>query len=165
MRRLYVRQSLTDLARQKRDTTYPGAPQGNVVRLRRAFELLRFAGIGTLSFVLNYLIIVFLTDRVGLNYLISITVCFCTVTFVSFWLNRVWTFRKRDGSVANNFARYLSTAIVQLSLSLGACSICVGIFHMPYKLAVIALSIGLFPVSYLLHRRWSFNLRWLQHRP
>ncbi|MGH8142433.1 MAG: GtrA family protein [Steroidobacteraceae bacterium] len=130
--------------------------------ISRFLELLRFGATGALSVMLNLAIITFLTERVGFNYLASIATCFATVTFVSFWLNRVWTFRKQGGAVATDLVRYTTTTVVQLVLCLGFCSLLVTMFHMSYQLAVIGLSIVFVPFNYLLHRQWSFNLRWLQ---
>ena len=134
------------------------------LRISRALEVARFVMTGTLSVIMNLAVIVFLTEKVGLNYLVSIAICFVTVTFVSFWLNRVWTFRKRTGAARIDFVRYLVTTIIQLLLCLLLCSICVNVFHIPYEAAVVGLSVAFVPLTYLLHRRWSFNLKWLQQQ-
>jgi putative flippase GtrA len=126
----------------------------------RLFELLRFAATGTLAVALNAIIIFLLTDRLGWHYLVSITVCFVTVTLISFWVNRFWTFRKRNERPAEDLARYVTVTIIQLGVCLVGTSICVEILHMQYEVAVIALSVLFVPLSYLLHRRWSFDLTW-----
>jgi putative flippase GtrA len=100
---------------------------------------------------------------VGLSYLMSILACFGLTTCLSFCLNRRWTYRKFQGSTSVDLARYLATTLVQMSLSLGLASLCVGVFGWPYQLAIVLLSIVLVPVNYLLHRRWSFRLGWGIH--
>jgi len=133
--------------------------------MHRVFELARFVITGTFAAVLNVLIVMFLTERVGLHYLVSVGVCFVTVTFVSFWMNRSWTFRKRDPGAGGDLARYLCTTFVQMGLSVIALSICVEVLHIPYPIAMLLLSAAFVPVTYLLHRRWSFRLRWFgQHQ-
>jgi putative flippase GtrA len=97
--------------------------------LGRLLEIGRYGFTGALSVGLNLLVIVFLTERLKFHYLVSISVCFVTVTFVSFCLNRVWTFRKRE------------------------------------SIAVIVVSLVFVPTTYLMHRRWSFGLRWREQRP
>jgi putative flippase GtrA len=128
--------------------------------LTRVLEALRYLVTGALCVALNLLIILFLTERVGLHYLVSISVCFVTVTFVGFCLNRVWTFGKREAGIEADLVRYMFVALVQLPVSLGACSACVGLFQMPYPIAIVLVSIVFVPATYLLHRSWSFALRW-----
>jgi putative flippase GtrA len=130
----------------------------------RVREFIRFAVTGGISLLLNMAIVIFLTERVGLNYLISMTVCFLTVTFVSFWLNRVWTFRKTGAAAGHDLMRYIITTAVQLVLSLTSCSFCVEVLHIPYTIAMVMLSVLLVPVTFLMHRRWSFDLRWWDQR-
>jgi putative flippase GtrA len=127
--------------------------------LSRALEVLRYLATGTLCVALNLLIILFLTEWVGLHYLVSLSVCFVTVTFVGFYLNRVWTFRKRAGGAPVDLARYVFVTLVQLPLSLGACSICVDLLRIPYPIAIVLVSVAFVPLTYVLHRSWSFGLR------
>ena len=127
-------------------------------------EFIRFAVTGGLSLFLNLAIVAFLTERIGLNYLVSMAVCFVTVTFVSFWLNRAWTFRKTGGTPVQDLGRYVFATVVQLVLSLASCSFCVEVLRIPYLVAMVILSILLVPVTFLLHRRWSFDLPWWNQR-
>jgi putative flippase GtrA len=134
--------------------------------LGRLLEIGRYGLTGALSVGLNLLIIVFLTEQLKFHYLVSISVCFVTVTFVSFCMNRVWTFRKRDAAGSQgDLVRYVVLTLTQLPLSLGASSLCVEVFHMPYPIAVIVVSLVFVPTTYLMHRRWSFGLRWREQRP
>jgi putative flippase GtrA len=123
----------------------------------RATEVLRYLATGALSVALNLLIIVSLTDWAGLHYLASISVCFVTVTLISFCLNRFWTFGKRKPRVSGDLVRYALVTLTQVPLSLGACSLCVEVFHIPYPIAVVFVSIVFTPMTYLLHRSWSFR--------
>ena len=124
----------------------------------RASEVLRYFATGALSVALNLLIILSLTEWAGLHYLASVSVCFVTVTLVSFRLNRVWTFGKRKAGVSGDLARYALVTLTQLPLSLGGCSLCVEVFRIPYPIAVAFVSIVFIPTTYLLHRSWSFGL-------
>jgi putative flippase GtrA len=108
---------------------------------------------------LNVLTIVFLTERLGLHYLISIFVCFVLATLVGFGLNRVWTFRKRGCGTPRDLARYVAVTLTQIPVSVVACGVFVELLHVPYPLAVVLVAGLLAPTTYLLHRRWSFGLR------
>jgi putative flippase GtrA len=86
------------------------------------------------------------------------------VTFVSFGVNRLWTFSKRDAGVRKDFARYVSVVVLQLPLSLGAFSFCIEGLHLSPPAAAVLVSVVFAPANYLLHRSWSFGLRWLHER-
>jgi len=130
----------------------------------RILEVIRFAATGVASVGLNLLIVMFLTERLGLHYLASITVCFVAVTLVSFWMNRVWTFRKRLAGTTTDLRRYACMALACLLLSLALSSACVEFLGMPYPVATVLLSLVFAPLTYLAHRRWSFGLRWLSDK-
>ena len=117
----------------------------------------RYCSVGLLSVGLNTLIILWLTKWVGLNYLWAVTICFLLVTAVGFILNRGWTFDawKTTGTMA--WLRYGCTAAVQLTLSLVCCYLAVRLMHLPYAFIAIFLSAVFAPLSYLVHRRWSFR--------
>ena len=131
----------------------------------KAGEILRYLVTGSLSVVLNVLVVAFLTEYVGLNYLVSISLCFATVTFASFCLNRAWTFRRQDLSFAGELTRYMTVTLTQLPLSLLACGFCVQILRMQYLLSMALVSAGFVPITYLIHRRWSFKLKWIEPSP
>jgi putative flippase GtrA len=129
----------------------------------RVLELTRFVVTGVLSVAMNFIIIVSFTEYLRVNYLWSIATCFVIVTAVSFWLNRLWTFRKRNGTVAIDLSRYVSLTAIQYVSYAAGYALCVQVLHVPYRIAAIGLSVLVAPVTYLVHRRWSFGLKWLQH--
>src|SRR4051812_47548170 len=126
----------------------------------RSLEVLRYLSTGVLSVALNLLILLSLM-HLGVHYLVAICVCFVAVTTISFGINRLWTFRKRVAGVRRDFSRYLLVALLQLPLSLGGFAVCVELLHMQPPLAAIVISAVFAPALYLLHRGWSFGLRWL----
>ena len=138
----------------------PNEGPPNAANAGRIFELIRFVLTGGMCAGLNILIVVFLTEYLHFNYLVSIVVCFLTVSLGGFWLNRLWTFRKKGAGVKLDFARYVTVATAQLILSLAFASLCVEVFHIPYLVAIVLLSVAMVPVTFLLHRRWSFGLKW-----
>jgi putative flippase GtrA len=132
--------------------------------LSRIFEVARYLATGALCVALNVLVIVFLTEKVGLHYLLSIFMCFALVTAVGFGLNRVWTFRKRGAGVELDMARYFIVTLSQIPVSLVCCGICVELLHIPYPATVVLVGGLCAPFNYLLHRRWSFGLRPAEQR-
>ncbi len=124
-------------------------------------ELFRFAVTGAVCVGLNVLIVTVLTEYAHFHYLVSLTVCFFTVTFLGFVANRIWTFGKRDGRRAEDFGRYVVVTLVNLLVGLSLCGLMVERLAIPYAVAVVLISIAFVPISFVLHRRWSFGLRWV----
>ena len=122
-------------------------------------QIARFLATGAISVAMNVLVIVALTEWVGLHYLVSTGVCFLSVTTLSFVLNRTWTFRKRGGAPVVDFARYALVVLVNLALSLLLTYVLVD-YGVPYPVATVLLSLLFVPASFLVHRRWSFNVPW-----
>jgi putative flippase GtrA len=126
----------------------------------KLLEILRYLLTGSLSVALNLAVVAFFTEWVGLNYLLSIMICFFSVTFVSFLVNRSWTFSKGRLTALRELFRYFSVQLTQLPLSLLACGFCVQFLHLSYLVAMVLVSALFVPTTYLIHRRWSFGLRW-----
>jgi putative flippase GtrA len=130
-----------------------------VIGGRTAGELLRFVFTGAFCVGLNVLIVTTLTEYAHLHYLVSLSVCFFTVTFVGFMINRGWTFRKTGGEAAKDFRRYLVVNVANMVLGLSLTWLCVERLGIPYPLAIVLISLAFVPLTFLLHRGWSFGLR------
>jgi putative flippase GtrA len=128
----------------------------------RLLELLRYLATGSLSVLLNIGVVVFFTEWVGLNYLVAISLCFVTVTFVSFFLNRSWTFADGRLPLWRELLRYVTVTLTQLPISLISCAFCIRVLHLRYPVAMALVSAVFVPTTYLIHRRWSFGLKWAQ---
>lgn len=127
-------------------------------------ELLRFAATGALCVALNVLIVAVLTELVGLHYLASIAVCFFTVTLFGFVMNRRWTFGKKGGRPGQDLVRYVVTTVVNLAISLTLCRLLVERLHIPYAVTLVVVSAAFVPITFLLHRSWSFRVTGLNPR-
>ena len=125
---------------------------------RTVGELARFVITGTACVALNVAIVTVLTEYAGLHYLVSLSVCFVTVTLVGFAANRWWTFRKTGGAPAQDFRRYLLVTLANMVVGLALCKLCVDVFGIPYAIAIVLISIAFIPVTFLVQRHWSFQL-------
>jgi putative flippase GtrA len=130
----------------------------------RLAELFRFGITGAASVALNVLIVVVLTEYVHLPYIVSIGTCFFTVTVFSFVLNRYWTFRKREPGSSSDLARYVCVTLINMTACLSLCALAVEKLHIQYAVAMVLLSVLFVPINFVLHRRWSFGIRWIERR-
>jgi putative flippase GtrA len=131
----------------------------------RLRELTRFCLAGLLCALLNFVGVMLLTELAGWHYLTSLAISSVAVATVGFVINRWWTFRVRGTRVEPEYLRYLVVAGVQIVASVWLCAWLVDDLRVPYPAAVIGVSAILAPLSYLLHRAWSFGLSWLDKKP
>jgi putative flippase GtrA len=128
-------------------------------------ELIRFCFSGLLCALLNLIGVMLLTELAGLHYLTSLAISSAAAATVGFILNRWWTFRVRGTAVEPEYLRYLVVAGAQIIVSLWFCAWLVDDLRVPYLPALIGVAAFLAPLSYVLHRAWSFGLIWLGRKP
>jgi putative flippase GtrA len=121
-------------------------------------ELFRFGATGFFCLALNTGGVMFLTERLGLYYLVSLVVSSSVVMTVGFLINKFWTFRVSNTAAPPEFARYILTNCAAMLLSVCLCSWLVADMHIPYSWAVVTAGIVCAPLTYLTHRAWTFGL-------
>lgn len=129
---------------------------------KRAGEVGRYIATGVLGVSVQVGLTVLLTRYFGLNYLVSLAVVAVSVIVVGFLLNRSWTFRKRGRNVLAELGRYLLVTGVNTFIGLASCAFLVqdGGVAYPYAIAIVAAVFA--PITYLVHRAWTFGLSWLR---
>lgn len=77
--------------------------------VRDNLELLKkYMGSGVLSVVIDYVVLVTLTELFGIYYLYSVTASYFSGFFANFFFNKYWTFRKKE----NTFAQMIKYSIL-----------------------------------------------------
>jgi putative flippase GtrA len=132
-----------------------------VITRQRIHEIARYVATGGICVLLNVLIAMVLTEYFGLHYLVSLAVCSAIVTVVGFFLNKSWTFRTRGSPVLPEFLRYALVTGVNIVITLCACALLVEKLRIPYLFAIAIIGVGAAPLTYIVHRAWSFGLSWL----
>ena len=133
-----------------------------MISRQRFWEIVRYLATGALGASLNVVVAVILTEYVGLNYLVSLAICSAMVIVVGFFLNRSWTFRKRGTNVAAEFFRYALVTGINVPVGLVACAVLVNFAKIPYAYAIAIVAVAFAPVTYVIHRAWTFGLSWLR---
>jgi putative flippase GtrA len=133
-----------------------------VITPERCKELARFAITGIVCASLNVLVSILLTEYLGLHYLVSLTLCSMMVIVTGFFLNRSWTFRKTGPEILAEFWRYSLATFVNMVLGIAVCALLVEEFHLPYAYAIAVVAVAFAPMTYVVHRVWTFGLTWIQ---
>lgn len=133
-----------------------------MIARHRYGELIRYLVIGALGASLNVAITMFLTEYVGLNYLVSLALCGATVTVVGFFLNRNWTFRKRGSTQVAEFLRYALVTGINVLIGIVACAFLVEVVRIRYTYSIVIVAAAFAPLTFLIHRAWTFGLSWMR---
>jgi putative flippase GtrA len=133
-----------------------------VPQTARAGEIIRYLLTGALGATVNVAGAVFLTECVGLNYLVSLTICSALVIVIGFFLNRSWTFRKRGTSAGTEFLRYALVTGINVPIGLASCALLVNLAGIPYAYSIAIVAVAFAPVTYFVHRLWTFGLGWVR---
>lgn len=131
-----------------------------MITRRRAFEILRYLSTGGICVLLNVGIASILTEGLRVHYLMSLTISSLIVTVVGFRLNKTWTFRKARSPALPEFMRYALITGANISIGLTACALLVERLGTPYLHAIALVGVGFAPLTYILHRAWTFGLTW-----
>ena len=134
-----------------------------MITRQRLGEMIRYLATGALGASLNVAVAVFLTERVGFNYLISLTICSAMVIVVGFFLNRNWTFRRRGTTVVPEFLRYALVTGINVPIGLVACAFLVEVAKIRYTYSIMIVAALFAPLTYIVHRAWTFGLSWIRN--
>jgi putative flippase GtrA len=124
--------------------------------------MFRYGVTGLLGASLNVVVAVILTEYVGLNYLVSLAICSAMVIVVGFFLNKSWTFRQRGTNVGAEFLRYALVTGANVPVGLVSCALLVSVAKIPYAYAIAIVAVVFAPLTYVIHRAWTFGLSWLR---
>ncbi|MBU1102182.1 glycosyltransferase [Patescibacteria group bacterium] len=121
-------------------------------------QIIRYIISGGTAATVNLVLLFVLTDIFGIWYLLSSTLAFSTAFFVSFYLQKFWTFRsKNQEKIYQQMALYFSVAVINLGLNAALMYFSVDILRIWYLFAQILVS-GIIAVeSFLVYKFLIFN--------
>ena len=122
-------------------------------------QLVRFAVVGGVGFVINILVYAALVHGVGLDYHLASVLSWLVAVLNNFVLNRHWTFDAAAGSARLQAMRFFLVSLVAEGFSLGLLTIFVESAGIE-KVAAQALAVAaVMPLNFLGNKLWSFRTR------
>lgn len=127
--------------------------------IRRIFgsQFLRFAIVGATCNLLAFASLYFFTEIIGLHYLLSLIVTWIYGNFVSFCLNKIYTFRTLGQYFWQELVKYYAATLSSFALNLLSMYCLVDIFHIWYMYAALIVTIGFLFLNFAIHKYWSFK--------
>ena len=125
------------------------------VALPKAVRYIISGGTGA---VVNIGTLFVLTHFLGVWYLASSVIAFIVSCFVSFYLQRTWTFEQNlPGTVTRHMSLYLAVALFNLALNTAIVYVCVEYIGLWYVLAQIVASVIVAVSSFFIYQHLIFN--------
>ena len=125
-------------------------------------KLGRYFTIGILNGFIFYCILWFLTEMVGIWYMLSAVLTLCITVIGTFTFNSLWTWRHKRVGVksAMNIYRFLKFIIVgsvTAVLGLSSLFLVTEYFHVAYTTTYIVMSLIVLIVNFTLHNNWTWG--------
>jgi putative flippase GtrA len=80
-------------------------------------QFIRFGLVGTSGLVLDFFLLIALTELLHLHYLISATVAFVVANLSNFILNKFWTFQNSSHRYARQYIYFMLAGVIGLLLT------------------------------------------------
>lgn len=121
-------------------------------------QIIKYLIAGGAATLVDLSLLYFLTDILGIWYLISAVLAFGGAFFVSFFLQKFWTFRDSDKEIIYRQMRlYLAVALANFIINTALMYILVDGFKIWYMLAQFMVSSLIAFESYLVYKFFVFN--------
>ena len=102
------------------------------------WQIIKFGIVGTIAFFVDFLIFVFLTDVVGIHYLISSTLSFTVSVTVNYLCSMAFVFQRKEGmSKQREFVIFVILSVIGLGVNQIAMWIFVEKFFISTKISKV----------------------------
>ncbi len=122
-------------------------------------QLIRFAMVGGVGFVLNLAIFAVCVHALGIDYRVAYAVAWLIAVINNFVLNRHWTFDAAGGQIHFQAIRFFVVSLLAAGVGLVLLTLLVeqgGLAKVPAEALAVAAST---PLNFLGNKLWSFRMR------
>lgn len=120
-------------------------------------QLVRFAFVGAVGFLVNLAVYALFVHSVGVDYRMASVAAWLVAVLNNFILNRHWTFDARDGRAHAQAVRFFLVSLMAEIFSLVLLTLLVegaGVAKVPAQALAVAASM---PLNFLGNKLWSFR--------
>lgn len=120
-------------------------------------QLVRFAFVGGVGFLVNLVVYTLAVHSVGLDFRVASVVAWLVAVLNNFVLNRHWTFDARGGRAHAQAVRFFLVSLLAEAFSLALLTLLVqsaGLAKVPAQALAVAASM---PLNFLGNKLWSFR--------
>ena len=117
------------------------------------FEIVRFAIVGGVSFLVDYALLYLCTEKLGFYYLHSAAISFTVSVIVNYWLCVIFVFTGARKQTGRKAALFFGSSIVGLGINQGCMRLFVESFGLHYMLAKIGATLIVMFWNYVMKRK------------
>jgi len=124
-------------------------------------QTIKYFMVGGTGVVVNLGLLYFLTDFIGIWYILSQGIAVSLAITNNFFLHRYWTFKKEitESKTLERYTKFFIVSVVGMAIQLGLTFLLVENYAMYYLYAAV-LSISVASVfNYSINRKWTFGIK------
>jgi putative flippase GtrA len=115
------------------------------------WQIMRFGLVGVTTFALNFFVVWLLFGKLELNYRMAVTCAYFLTVIVHFFLNRSFTYQKKNESVTPDTARYIVMLLINYLITLTVVSTTVDLIGLtPYYGIIFSVMFTAFSSFFLM---------------
>ena len=116
-------------------------------------QIVKFGFVGFLCFFIDYGIMVFLTEIVGINYLISSGVSFTVSVCVNYVLSLTYVFETREGGRGKKVIIFFTLSVIGLGINQVIMLFCVDLLGITYMISKIEATAMVMVYNFLTRKK------------
>lgn len=120
------------------------------------FNFIKFAIVGVMNTLLNWIIFFFL-NNIGVYYIVSNIIAYTISTIHSYFWNSIWVFKYSEGSKAKASLKFILLNIGGLVLNTSILFILVDIFKMDKFIGLVLTTAIVMIINYIFNKIWVFK--------
>jgi glycosyltransferase involved in cell wall biosynthesis len=113
-------------------------------------QILKFGVVGTAAFIIDYTLLIFLTEVFGINYLLSATISFTVAVIANYLASMRFVFKhKRDLSKRKGFAFFVAGSVIGLGINNLGMWFGVSILMIDYRITKLVVTIAVMAWNFI----------------
>jgi putative flippase GtrA len=126
-------------------------------------RLIRFTVSGLTCFTFDMLMLRWLTETMGVHYLVSAALAFLVAVSCHYLINRRWAFKGTERALVHGYAYFVTFAVINMSLMVASLSLLVEVFHVPYLSGRIGIAGALGIINFIANSTITFKVSLFRH--
>jgi putative flippase GtrA len=120
-------------------------------------QFAKYVSVGLVATALDFGILYLLVEYGHLFYLLAAVISVSIVLWISFTLNKYWTFENFEKKYFQQFLKYCISHAIALAVSLAILAFLVQVFHLWYLFAKVFATVGAAITNFLLVKNFIFS--------
>jgi len=121
-----------------------------------SWQFIKYVIVGFVGTALDFSILYILVEYGHLYYLFGAVTSVAIVLWLSFTLNKYWTFANFEKKYFQQFGKYILSHLLALAINLAILAFLVEIFHFWYLFAKVFATVGAAITNFLLVKKFIF---------